>query len=146
MTIVACLLARRIIKRPVAPPLYRQCTSFQNSPLTILDSENMVERCVCVFEVFLLSINDITTALPSCGVVSSINFHDVNIIEDLAGNHIHRLENIASMNCPFHSLFNELYLWLKPVEVSLHLLLLCIFISVSRTYNTSIKCVWLVTN
>ena len=41
------------------------------------------------------------------------------IIEDLAGNRIHRLENIVSMNIYSHVLFDELKLWLKPVEVCL---------------------------
>lgn len=40
-----------------------------------------------------------------------------NVIEDLAGNLIHRLENIISMNITSHQLFDELQLWLKPVEV-----------------------------
>ena len=44
-------------------------------------------------------------------------FTQENIIEDLGGNHIHRLENIVSMNAPFHHFFNMLSLWLKPVKV-----------------------------
>jgi hypothetical protein len=30
------------------------------------------------------------------------------------------------MNCPFHSLFNELYLWLKPVEDVQHKYQVCV--------------------
>lgn len=43
-------------------------------------------------------------------------FTDINILADLAGNRIHRLENIMSMDQPCHRAFDELILWLKPVE------------------------------
>lgn len=43
-------------------------------------------------------------------------FVDVNILEELAGNLIHRLENIMSMELSCRRAFNELVLWLKPVE------------------------------
>lgn len=43
-------------------------------------------------------------------------FVDVNILEELAGNLIHRLENIMSMELSCRRAFNELILWLKPVE------------------------------
>ncbi|KAI6004742.1 hypothetical protein EDD15DRAFT_2155432 [Pisolithus albus] len=44
-------------------------------------------------------------------------FADINILEELAGNRIHRLENIMSMEQGCHTAFDELVLWLKPVEV-----------------------------
>ncbi|KAG6327190.1 hypothetical protein ID866_11899, partial [Astraeus odoratus] len=43
-------------------------------------------------------------------------FTDLDIIVDLAGNKIHRLENIITMNQHCHHLFDDLYLWLKPTE------------------------------
>lgn len=43
-------------------------------------------------------------------------FVDVNILEELAGNLIHRLENIMSMELSCRRAFDELVLWLKPVE------------------------------
>ena len=46
-------------------------------------------------------------------------FGHENIIEDLAGDRINRLENIVSMNASSHLLFDDLRLWLKPVEVRL---------------------------
>ncbi|KAH0833819.1 hypothetical protein J3R83DRAFT_10982 [Lanmaoa asiatica] len=48
-----------------------------------------------------------------------------NITDDLAGNRIHRLENIISMNSVSHQLFDELHLWLKPVEGALHTYRVC---------------------
>lgn len=54
------------------------------------------------------------------GVMSTLSiFTEINIVEDLAGNRIHRLENIVSMNLYCHQLFDDLYLWLKPVWVRL---------------------------
>ncbi|KAG6328443.1 hypothetical protein ID866_10645 [Astraeus odoratus] len=43
-------------------------------------------------------------------------FTDLDIIVDLAGNKIHHLENIITMNQHCHHLFDDLYLWLKPTE------------------------------
>ncbi|KAG6371357.1 hypothetical protein JVT61DRAFT_9560 [Boletus reticuloceps] len=43
-------------------------------------------------------------------------FTNINIIRDFSGNRIHRLENIISMNHYCHTLFDNLCLWLKPVE------------------------------
>ncbi|KAI6121069.1 hypothetical protein F5141DRAFT_495978 [Pisolithus sp. B1] len=43
-------------------------------------------------------------------------FTDANILEELAGNLIHRLENIISMELSCRRAFGELVLWLKPVE------------------------------
>ncbi|KAI9567970.1 hypothetical protein HD554DRAFT_2172717 [Boletus coccyginus] len=42
-------------------------------------------------------------------------FTYISIIKDLAGNRIHRLENILSLNFYCHQLFDDLCLWLKPV-------------------------------
>ncbi|KAI6040720.1 hypothetical protein EDC04DRAFT_2893730 [Pisolithus marmoratus] len=53
----------------------------------------------------------------SAGVWSFLSmFTNVNIAEELAGNRIHRLENVMSMQQTCHRAFNELVLWLKPVE------------------------------
>lgn len=43
-------------------------------------------------------------------------FADINILAELAGNQIHRLENIMSMEQGCHRAFDELVLWFKPVE------------------------------
>lgn len=53
----------------------------------------------------------------SAGVWPTLStFTGVNV-EDLAGKLIHRLENIMSMEQSCHRVFDELFLWLKPVEV-----------------------------
>ncbi|KAI6046710.1 hypothetical protein EDC04DRAFT_2557553 [Pisolithus marmoratus] len=43
-------------------------------------------------------------------------FTDVNILDALSGRLIHRLENIMTLECNCHKAFDELALWLKPVE------------------------------
>ncbi|KAI5994776.1 hypothetical protein EDD15DRAFT_760741 [Pisolithus albus] len=43
-------------------------------------------------------------------------FADVNILAELAGNRIHRIENIMWMVKGYYRAFNELVLWLEPVE------------------------------
>ncbi|KAI6030236.1 hypothetical protein EDC04DRAFT_2898507 [Pisolithus marmoratus] len=52
-------------------------------------------------------------------------FTSVNIVEELAGNRIHRLENIMSMQITCHRLFDDLVLWLKPVEGLPHTYCVC---------------------
>ncbi|KAI5986008.1 hypothetical protein EDC04DRAFT_2589992, partial [Pisolithus marmoratus] len=47
-------------------------------------------------------------------------FTNDDIVEELAGNRIHRLENIMSMQQTCHRAFDELVLWLKPVEVHMY--------------------------
>ncbi|KAF8548275.1 hypothetical protein OG21DRAFT_1423357 [Imleria badia] len=62
----------------------------------------------------------------SAGVWSILSmFSRDTIIKDLAGNRIHRLENILSMNIYSHALFDELKLWLKPVEDAPHTYRVC---------------------
>jgi hypothetical protein len=41
---------------------------------------------------------------------------DIDVIPQLAGNKIHRLENIMLMFETGHHLFDDLRMWLKPVE------------------------------
>jgi hypothetical protein len=54
----------------------------------------------------------------SAGVWAVLSmFTDVNLAELLAGDLIHRLENIMIMHQTCHRAFGELLLWLKPVEV-----------------------------
>lgn len=43
-------------------------------------------------------------------------FTDVNILDALSGRLIHRLENIMTLEYNCHKAFDELALWLKPVE------------------------------
>ncbi|KAF8556878.1 hypothetical protein OG21DRAFT_1482658 [Imleria badia] len=57
----------------------------------------------------------------SAGVWAILSmFTDVDIIPQLAGNNIHRLENVILMYQIqiqiFHNLFDDLLMWLKPVE------------------------------
>jgi HNH endonuclease len=54
----------------------------------------------------------------SAGVWAVLSmFTDVSLPELLAGDLIHRLENIMIMHHSCHRAFDELVLWLKPVEV-----------------------------
>lgn len=69
-------------------------------------------------------------------------FTDMSIIKNLAGNRIHRLENILSMNFYCHQLFDDLCLWLKPVEVRLPSpSRSCVLILFNRVYRTHMMCV-----
>jgi len=79
-----------------------------------------------------------TTLLAEVQSTLSMFTHN-KIIEDLSDNHIHRLENIVSMNIASHQLFNELYLWLKPVKVcsSFHSLC-CPFLYWLAGYTTQV--------
>ncbi|KAI6098901.1 hypothetical protein EDD16DRAFT_1846272 [Pisolithus croceorrhizus] len=43
-------------------------------------------------------------------------FTDVKVLGELVGSRIHRLENIMSTEQACYRAFNELVLWLKPVE------------------------------
>ncbi|KAI6018412.1 hypothetical protein EDC04DRAFT_3068534 [Pisolithus marmoratus] len=52
-------------------------------------------------------------------------FTDVNILEQLAGNLIHRVENIMMIDVSCHHYFDELSLWLKPVEGLPHTYRVC---------------------
>ena len=75
------------------------------------------EVCVCSKFSFCQSMISLQHSQAAAWSVLS-TLSDVNIIEELAGNHINRLENIVSMTSPFCLHFGRLYLWLKPVEVS----------------------------
>ena len=44
-------------------------------------------------------------------------FSNPNIPVELNGNNIHRLENILTLSTELHAYFDDLYIWLKPVEV-----------------------------
>ncbi|KAI6120191.1 hypothetical protein EV401DRAFT_1860094 [Pisolithus croceorrhizus] len=65
-------------------------------------------------------------------------FTDVNVLGELTGNRIHRLEYIMSMEQACYRAFNELVFWLKPVERRIfpfaHFL-----ISVDRVYEAPIR-------
>ncbi|KAN0092599.1 hypothetical protein V8E55_003383 [Tylopilus felleus] len=53
----------------------------------------------------------------SAGVWAILSmFTDINVIPELAGNKIHRLENIILMWETGHHLFDDLRMWFKPVE------------------------------
>ena len=66
---------------------------------------------------------------------------DTGIVKDLADNRIHHLENILSMNFYCRQLFDDLYLWLKPVGVRLpspsRPRVLILF---NRVYHTCMMC------
>lgn len=56
-------------------------------------------------------------------------FSQDTIVHDLAGNLINRLDNIISLQSVFHTFFDELLLWLKPVEVRLPVIsLICLHV------------------
>lgn len=53
----------------------------------------------------------------SAGVIlSTLTDININILEDLADNRIYRLEKITSVEQACNRAFDELVLWLKPME------------------------------
>ncbi|KAF8904075.1 hypothetical protein CPB84DRAFT_1845472 [Gymnopilus junonius] len=42
---------------------------------------------------------------------------DVTLLDHLAGHRIHSLENILTMDCMFHKMFDNLNVWLEPTDI-----------------------------
>ncbi|KAI6169830.1 hypothetical protein EDD17DRAFT_1521635, partial [Pisolithus thermaeus] len=74
---------------------------------------------------------------PASAWMTLSTFTDVKVLGELVGSRIHRLENIMSTEQACYRAFNELVLWLKPVERRIfpfaHFL-----ISVDRVYEARI--------
>ncbi|KAI9462553.1 hypothetical protein HD554DRAFT_2126605 [Boletus coccyginus] len=82
------------------------------------DGEVIVETAHIIPESVNKNIEEHPTKRhQSAGVWSVLSmFTNESIIDDLAGDRINRSENILSMNSHSHHLFDELKLWLKPME------------------------------
>jgi hypothetical protein len=72
----------------------------------------------CDVRSFVSQRGGLVQQFHSAGVWAVLSmFTDVSLPELLAGNLIHRLENIMTMQFDCHRAFDDLLMWLKPVEV-----------------------------